>query len=244
MARIDIWIAAALTLAFVPTASALKCPKEQQTREVYVTLAGCAKVPNEFVITIGGVDRTVTRPDPKVARWHVQVDKPFCIAETNLTSVTLPDFRTACEVKAQRGGTNPLAPVAVFNVPCAPVWALVIEKQRESESRFLYRVNRDPAVSCDRDSQPNDQETVAPDSIGELALRDGVTVSVRMPRRKIPLEVTVQEPVLRTKPNGARFGLLYKSSPARNEQTDLVRDAFADTVDLIFKKQPTKEASK
>ena len=238
MVRNELLPAVLIAFLFVPAAHAVQCSNENKTREVYVTFAGCANVPKEFVIRINGLDKTVTRPNPNVARWHVQMDQSFCIPETKLTSVDLPGFRTACQVSAKRAGPT-IAPVAIFHVPCAGIWGLVVEKiNQKNESKFRYRINRDPAIACNPKPE-SDLDTQAPDSIGDLALRDDVTVSVIVEKGK-PLVVTVNEVVLRAKPAGARFGLLFKSSPARNEQTDLVRDAYADRVDLIFKRETAK----
>lgn len=237
MARNHLVIAALATFVFVPAARAVKCPNGQTTREVYVRLKGCANVPKEFLITINGTTRTITRPNDAVAEWHVKVSE-FCIPETNLTSIEISGFHTACNVASLPTRTT-LAPVAIYEVPCAPIWELVVEKAGKSESKFGYGISRDPILTCPH--QENGQELIdskAPDSIGDLALEDGVEVEV-IAKGKL-LRTTVKEKALRSKPKGATFGYFYKSSSARNKQTDEVRNALADRVDLMFKKEQAK----
>lgn len=235
MVRNDFLSVTLIALCAAPAAQAL-CPASNKTQTVLVRLAGCANAPKEFVVKINGSEKTVTRPDANKAEWKVTMDQPFCISEATLTPVDVPGFRTACEVKARREGPA-TAPLAIFEVPCAPLWQLTVVKNKAGESKFTYRVNRDPVLACG--DRANAVETVAPDSVGDISLRDNVVVSVKT-RKGDPLEVTVKEQFLRSRPAGAPFGLLFRNSPARNEQTDQVRDAYADKVDLIFKKEGSK----
>lgn len=238
MVRNDLLSIALIALFAAPAADAItNCPASNKTQEVHIRVPACANVPQEFTVKVNGVDKTVIR-DPKVAKWFVKMDKPFCISEGVLTEVNVPGFRTACEVKAKREGPAS-APFAVFDVPCAPVWQLSIAKVKPLESKFKYTVKREAALACGDPGASLD--TVAPDAIGDLGVRDDVVVSVTVSKNK-SLDVTVKETFLRSKPAGARFGLLFRTSPARNEQSSLVDDAHADKVDLIFKKE--KEGSK
>lgn len=238
MVRNDILPLALIALFAVPAAQAItNCPVSDKTKEVYVRVPACANAPEQFTVKVNGIDRTVIRPDPKVAQWFVKMDQPFCISEVVLTDVNLPGFRTACKIPATRGGAA-AAPVAFFDVPCAPVWQLTIVTPKpppESKYKFNYTVKREPQLAACGDVPAAPLPGTTPEAIGDLGTRDDVVVSALVAKNKW-LDVTVKETVLRAKPAGAAFGWLFRYSPARNEQTALVDDARADKVDLIFKK--------
>jgi hypothetical protein len=101
-----------------------QCASDDSTKHVYIDVAGCTLLPEQFEVVIGDETVTVTRSADK-SHWTGTTESPFTIADRSLTRVELPGFRTSCAVLAKALNDGPC--VARYRLQCEPLCRLQVK---------------------------------------------------------------------------------------------------------------------
>ena len=181
-----------LTLSLATTAAALKpCSPLAETRVVYVTVEGCARVQPKlaFDVTVAGETITVTKERPTDKYWVGETKRNFAVGNQTLTvkGDAMPGALATCLTKATpfRDG----ACVALFRIDCEPFWQLTVETvpaNARAKIGYQRKLPDKPVIqSCNPRTEP------IPEGPGQVMLALSDEVLVRVGKQRAELEIAL-----------------------------------------------------